>query len=98
MERLLNIDNGGTLTDICVWDGQDFTYAKTLSTPFDPSVSSTASPRPRRASSVQRTWRLCYTAPSASGTPRPRAPTPSWSARARAVSYTHLRAHETDSY
>jgi N-methylhydantoinase A len=21
MERLINIDNGGTLTDICVWDG-----------------------------------------------------------------------------
>jgi N-methylhydantoinase A/oxoprolinase/acetone carboxylase beta subunit len=35
MERLINIDNGGTLTDICVWDGQDFTYTKTLTTPFD---------------------------------------------------------------
>jgi len=35
MERLINIDNGGTLTDICVWDGQTFNYAKTLTTPFD---------------------------------------------------------------
>jgi N-methylhydantoinase A len=35
MERLINIDNGGTLTDICVWDGQDFTFTKTLTTPFD---------------------------------------------------------------
>jgi N-methylhydantoinase A len=35
MERLINIDNGGTLTDICVWDGEEFTYTKTLTTPFD---------------------------------------------------------------
>ncbi|MGP4049727.1 hydantoinase/oxoprolinase family protein [Streptomyces sp. 2A115] len=35
MQRLINIDNGGTLTDICVWDGQDFTYTKTLTTPYD---------------------------------------------------------------
>jgi N-methylhydantoinase A len=35
MERMINIDNGGTLTDICVWDGQDFNYTKTLTTPFD---------------------------------------------------------------
>jgi N-methylhydantoinase A len=35
MERLINIDNGGTLTDICVWDGSDFPYTKTLTTPFD---------------------------------------------------------------
>lgn len=35
MERLINIDNGGTLTDICVWDGKDFTYTKTLTTSFD---------------------------------------------------------------
>jgi N-methylhydantoinase A len=26
MERMINIDNGGTLTDICVWDGQAFGY------------------------------------------------------------------------
>lgn len=35
METLINIDNGGTLTDICVWDGADFTFAKTLTTPHD---------------------------------------------------------------
>jgi len=35
MERMINIDNGGTLTDICVWDGRDFNYTKTLTTPFD---------------------------------------------------------------
>ena len=37
MERLINIDNGETLTDICVWDGTEFTFTKTLTTPFDPS-------------------------------------------------------------
>lgn len=35
MERLINIDNGGTLTDICVWDGENFSFTKTLTTPFD---------------------------------------------------------------
>jgi N-methylhydantoinase A len=35
MERLINIDNGGTLTDICVWDGEKFSFTKTLTTPFD---------------------------------------------------------------
>lgn len=35
MERLINIDNGGTLTDICVWDGESFSFTKTLTTPFD---------------------------------------------------------------
>ncbi|MFZ3270543.1 MAG: hydantoinase/oxoprolinase N-terminal domain-containing protein, partial [Mycobacterium sp.] len=35
MQRLINIDNGGTLTDICVWDGTEFTFTKTLTTPFD---------------------------------------------------------------
>lgn len=35
MERLINIDTGGTLTDICVWDGQEFRFTKTLTTPFD---------------------------------------------------------------
>jgi len=34
MERLINIDNGG-LTDVCVWDGPEFTFTKTLTTPFD---------------------------------------------------------------
>ncbi|WP_066904141.1 hydantoinase/oxoprolinase family protein [Millisia brevis] len=35
MDTLINIDNGGTLTDICVWDGTDFTFTKTLTTPHD---------------------------------------------------------------
>ncbi|MFA6575131.1 MAG: hydantoinase/oxoprolinase family protein [Nocardioides sp.] len=35
MQRLINIDNGGTLTDICVWDGKKFVFTKTLTTPFD---------------------------------------------------------------
>src|SRR6185436_13988468 len=35
MERPINIDNGGTLTDICGWDGTEFTFTKTLTTPFD---------------------------------------------------------------
>jgi N-methylhydantoinase A/oxoprolinase/acetone carboxylase beta subunit len=35
MQTLINIDNGGTLTDICVWDGSDFTFTKTLTTPHD---------------------------------------------------------------
>ena len=34
MERSINIDNGG-LTDICVWDGTEFTVTTTLTTPFD---------------------------------------------------------------
>jgi N-methylhydantoinase A/oxoprolinase/acetone carboxylase beta subunit len=35
MNMLINIDNGGTLTDVCVWDGAQFTFTKTLTTPFD---------------------------------------------------------------
>ena len=35
MNMLINIDNGGTLTDVCVWDGTQFTFTKTLTTPFD---------------------------------------------------------------
>jgi N-methylhydantoinase A len=35
MNHLINIDNGGTLTDICVWDGNGFSFTKTLTTPFD---------------------------------------------------------------
>lgn len=35
MERLINIDNGGTLTDIVVGNGTDFTFTKTLTTPAD---------------------------------------------------------------
>ncbi|WOP17627.1 hydantoinase/oxoprolinase family protein [Raineyella sp. LH-20] len=35
MDTLINIDNGGTLTDICAWDGDAFTFTKTLTTPQD---------------------------------------------------------------
>lgn len=35
MERLINIDNGGTLTDICVNTGTEFSFTKTLTTPQD---------------------------------------------------------------
>lgn len=35
MERLINIDNGGTLTDIVVGSGTNFTFTKTLTTPAD---------------------------------------------------------------
>jgi N-methylhydantoinase A len=33
--RLINIDNGGTLTDVCVIAGDEVLYTKTLTTPFD---------------------------------------------------------------
>lgn len=35
MHTLVNIDNGGTLTDVCVWDGAKLAFAKTLTTPHD---------------------------------------------------------------
>lgn len=35
MGKLINIDNGGTLTDICVLDGAQVWRTKTLTTPFD---------------------------------------------------------------
>ena len=35
MERSIIIENGGTRTDISVWDGTEFTVTKTLTTPFD---------------------------------------------------------------
>ncbi len=33
--KLINIDNGGTLTDICVIDGQKLYRTKTVTTPYD---------------------------------------------------------------
>jgi N-methylhydantoinase A len=33
--KLINIDNGGTLTDICVIDGQKIYRTKTVTTPYD---------------------------------------------------------------
>ena len=78
MERLINIDNGGTLTDICVWDGKDFTFTKTLTTPFD--LSQCLFDGIAKASTEFTAARTpsCCTAPSTSATRRPRAPTP-WS-------------------
>jgi N-methylhydantoinase A len=35
MGKLINIDNGGTLTDICVIDGAKVTHTKTITTPYD---------------------------------------------------------------
>ncbi|MGQ0700595.1 MAG: hydantoinase/oxoprolinase family protein [Panacagrimonas sp.] len=35
MAKLINIDNGGTLTDICVIDGSSVLHTKTLTTPYD---------------------------------------------------------------
>ena len=35
MGTLINIDNGGTLTDVCVVDGDTVTRTKTLTTPYD---------------------------------------------------------------
>src|ERR1700712_508300 len=38
LTRLINIDNGGTLTDVCIADDSGVRYAKTLTTPFDLSA------------------------------------------------------------
>ncbi len=35
MGRLINIDNGGTLTDFCAFDGEQVFHTKSLTTPFD---------------------------------------------------------------
>jgi len=35
MGMLINIDNGGTLTDICVLKDNNFYTTKTLTTPYD---------------------------------------------------------------
>ena len=35
MGLLVNIDNGGTLTDICAFDGERVVHAKTVTTPHD---------------------------------------------------------------
>lgn len=35
MAKLINIDNGGTLTDICVIDGERVYRTKTITTPYD---------------------------------------------------------------
>ena len=35
MDLLINIDNGGTLTDVCVIDGARIVRTKTITTPHD---------------------------------------------------------------
>jgi len=35
MGKLINIDNGGTLTDFCAFDGERLLFTKTLTTPHD---------------------------------------------------------------
>ena len=35
MRKLINIDNGGTLTDFCALDGNEIYHTKSLTTPFD---------------------------------------------------------------
>ena len=35
MGKLINIDNGGTLTDIWVLDGESSYHTKTITTPYD---------------------------------------------------------------
>ena len=35
MGKLINIDNGGTLTDFCAFDGEQVFHTKSLTTPFD---------------------------------------------------------------
>ncbi len=69
MTRLINIDNGGTLTDICVVDGDEVRYTKTLTTPFDLSrclfdgltkASSLLYGAPRVAALLQATDHIRY--------------------------------------
>ncbi len=33
--QLINVDNGGTFSDICVVNGEQVSYTKTIATPFD---------------------------------------------------------------
>jgi len=69
MTRLINIDNGGTLTDVCVVDGDEVRYTKTLTTPFDLSrclfdgltkASSLLYGAPRVAALLQATDHIRY--------------------------------------
>ncbi len=69
MTRLINIDNGGTLTDVCVIDGDGVRYTKTLTTPFDLSrclfdglakASVLLYGEPRTAALLQATDRIRY--------------------------------------
>src|SRR6266567_2563852 len=69
MTRLINIDNGGTLTDFCLVDGDEVRYTKTLTTPYDLSlclfdgltkVSELAYGEPRLAALLQSTDCIRY--------------------------------------
>jgi N-methylhydantoinase A/oxoprolinase/acetone carboxylase beta subunit len=55
MERSIIIENGGTRTDISVWDGTEFTVTKTLTTPFDLSSELLHSTKHIRCSTTQGT-------------------------------------------
>ncbi|GAP53987.1 acetophenone carboxylase alpha subunit [Arthrobacter sp. Hiyo6] len=84
MERLINIDNGGTLTDICVWDGENFSFTKTLTTPFDLSQCLfDGMAKARGRSSAKKICPGFCTRPATSGTPPPRERMPSWNASPR---------------
>ena len=69
MTRLINIDNGGTLTDFCLVDGGEVRYTKTLTTPYDLSrclfdgltkVSELAYGEPQLAALLQSTDCIRY--------------------------------------
>ena len=69
MTRLINIDNGGTLTDFCLVDGGEVRYTKTLTTPYDLSrclfdgltkVSELAYGEPQLAALLQSTECIRY--------------------------------------
>ena len=69
MTRLINIDNGGTLTDFCLVDGDEVRYTKTLTTPYDLSrclfdgltkVSELAYSEPQLAALLQSTDCIRY--------------------------------------
>jgi len=38
MGKLISVDNGGTLTDFCLLDGERLLFTKTLTTPHDLST------------------------------------------------------------
>jgi N-methylhydantoinase A/oxoprolinase/acetone carboxylase beta subunit len=69
MTRLINIDNGGTLTDFCLVDGDEVRFTKTLTTPYDLSrclfdglakVSELVYAEPRLAALLQSTDWIRY--------------------------------------
>src|SRR5260370_641640 len=78
MTRLINIDNGGTLTDFCLVDGDEVRYTKTLTTPYDLSrclfdgltkVSELAYGEPRLAALLQSTDWIRYSTTQGTNAP-----------------------------